>query len=447
MIVDSIKRPEKPKTSRVRLWLALVMLVLLALGIFIGTKLVIFAEKIVDGTAGLAVLKQFLLAPDKQLQGEAEEEIRILLLGIAGQNHDGATLTDTMILATLKLPKKQDPMISLVSIPRDLVVNIPGYDYRKINSAYAYGGPQLALQTTQQLLGFSIPYYAVIDFEGFKRIVDDLGGVDINVERGFTDSFFPDGIEGYLPPITFQEGREHMNGTRALEFVRSRHGTNSEGTDFARSRRQQLVLKAVKDKLVRLRVLANLNLVNRLLGEFSDHFRTNLAPHELKRIYDLVKNTPGENIRNLAINHGGALVCDEVTEDTGAYLLVPCAGLGNYEAIRNVVKNQFLVTALEKEAPVIEIQNAVGIDLLGQRTAAFLNLPYVKISLGNFRGKAVFEETIIYDNTGGAKKQTLDYLHTKLNAKVALSPFPFPTAAPNPDFVIILAPDIESELP
>lgn len=444
-MLDSINPPKK---TRFRFWFALVMFGLLAAGIFIGTKLVLVAQRVLEGGGVRTSLKQFFLAQDTPLAGEAEEEIRILLLGIAGEGHDGGTLTDTMILATIKVPKNgEDTKVGLVSIPRDLVVNIPGYDFRKINSAYAYGGAKLARESAEELLGFSIPYYAVVDFDGFKQIINDLGGVEISVEEGFTDSLYPDEKGGYLPPIIFETGRQHMEGERALQFVRSRHGSGNEGTDFARSKRQQLVLRAVKDKLAGMRVLANLGLLGRLLDEFSKHLRTNLAPHELKRIYDLVRNIGKQDIRALAINHEGALVCDQIAEDTGAYLLVPCAGLGQYTAIRNLVKNQFLVSDISEESPVIEIQNAAHIDLLAQRVQQFLNLPYLKISIGNFRAAAAFDQTTIYDNTGGGKKRSLSYLQKKLGAAIARSPFPFPTTAKSADFVIILAPDMAAKLP
>lgn len=449
------EQPRRKPKSRFRLWVTLVMLLLLAAGIFVGSRLVIFAQRVFEGKSVTFSLRQLFLAGDKTLIGEPEGMIRILLLGIGGEGHEGPNLTDTMILLTIQLPKSGNdrPKIGFLSIPRDLAVYIPGYDYRKINSAYAYGetggqknGPKLALKTVEQVLGVAIPYYGVVDFQGFKKIIDDLGGVTIDVERTFTDPLFPDEKTGYLPPVTFEKGLQKMDGTRALEYVRSRHGNNEEGTDFARSRRQEKLLQAVKNKATGLKVVTNLGLLNRLLNDLSQHLRTNLSPYELQHLYNLAKNIPSENISALAIDHEGALVCDQTDADTGAYLLVPCQGLGNYEAIRNLLLNEFLLSELRREQPSIEIQNASRIANLGQRTQNFINLPFLKFTLSNFKAQAVYQESVLYDNTSGAKPETLNYLKAKLGIRLAQSPFPFPAATPSSDFVIVVTEELAARL-
>lgn len=453
-MLDSVQLP-KPKKSRSKLWFSLVLLALLALGIFVGSRLVIFAERIFEGEEVFSFKKLFL-APDNKLLDEDTGEIRILLLGIGGEKHEGGTLADTIILATLKLPNSEQkkPQVGLIAIPRDLVVNIPGLDYRKINNAYAYGeaggkkqGPKLTLKTMEAVLGETVPYYGVIDFEGFKKIIDDLRGIEIHVEVGFTDSRFPDDRGGYLAPLTFEPGKQKMNGQRALEFVRSRHGDNKQGSDFARSRRQQLVLKAVKEKTANLKTLTNLGLIDKLLSDLSDHVRTNLNPHELKRLYSLTRDLETADIRSYTIDGESGLVCDQIVEENGAYVLVPCEGLGRYEKIRALIKNQFLITSLKEEESLIEIQNASGIPLLGQRAEIVLTLPSLKVTATNFKGQASYQQSIIYDNTGGKKPETLKYLTDKLGLKVAQSPFPFQTTGENPDFVIIVSSDLETKLP
>lgn len=434
------KQVSKPRRFRLRLILAMTMLTLLGLGIFVGSKLVIFAQKILEGSGAEFSFKRLFLAGDKQLIGEEQGEIRVLLLGIGGPDHEGGTLTDTMILLTLRLGKFKDEenKVSLVSIPRDLVVNIPGQDYRKINNAYAFGGPALSLQTVEQLTDLKVPYYAVVDFQAFKKIVNDLGGVEIDVETGFTDSLFPDDQYGYLPPLTFHEGRQKMDGARALQYVRSRHGDNNQGTDFARSKRQQQLLKAVKNKVARLNVLTNLNLLSRILDNLSDHVRTNIAPHEMKRLYELAKEIDNQNLSSFAIDVESGLVCNQIVEETGAYVLLPCAGLGNYEALRNLVKNQFVIGDLTQEKPVIEVQSAGGAYFAGLRVKELLSLPTLEITLSQLKSSAVYEESIIYDNTRGAKPRTLKYLKDRLGTRLSSSPFPFPTTTDRPDFVIIV---------
>lgn len=442
----SVSRPKKIKHFKFRLALAVIMLALLATGIFVGSKIVIFAQKILEGSGTEFSFKRLFLAGDKKLQGEDEGEIRILLLGIGGENHEGGTLTDTMILATLRIPKFKDEKtrISFVSIPRDLVVNIRGYDYRKINSAYAFGevgglkqGPALTLRTVEEVLNAKIPYYAVLDFDGFKRIIDDLGGVEINVEAGFTDSLFPDEGFGYLPPVTFEPGLQKMDGQRALQYVRSRHGNNDQGSDFMRSKRQQQLLKAMKDKVNGLKILTNLNLLNRTLENLADHIRTNIEPVDAKRFYELTKNIESENISALAIDVESGLVCNQIVEETGAYILVPCSGLGDYQPLRNLVNNQFLIGDLQKEQPVVEIQTTAGGNLRAQEVKERLALPSLPITVTGLKSNAAYEEGIIYDNTKGQKTRTLRYLQDRLRMRLASSPFPFPTET-RADFVIVV---------
>ena len=444
-------QPKRPKRSRFRLYAIIFMFLLLAGGIFVGSKLVIFAQKIFEGQK--FSFGRLFVSSDKLLTGEQEGEIKILLMGIAGGNHDGATLADTMILATLRPSQKkdEDTAVSLFSIPRDLAVNVPGFGVKKINSAYAYGeveekhdGPNLARKAVEGFLGIEIPYYAVVDFQGFKDIIDHVDGVNVNVETSFSDYQFPDERGGYIAPLVFEAGTQNMDGTRALQFVRSRHGDNGQGSDFARSRRQQLVLKALKDRVLRVKVLANFNLVNKLLGDVADHFRTNLGPDQLRRLYDLTKDMKQENILSQSLDDESGLLCDYIAPEDGAYLLIPCAGFGDFSAIRELWKNQFVDARLAIENPRIEIQNAATGDPLASFTAGLLNMPHIKPLLGNFTGDAVYTQSVIYDNTGGKKPHTLSYLQEALKIKTASSPFPFQTLGQGgADFVIIVTKDIK----
>ncbi|OGE91578.1 MAG: hypothetical protein A3C85_01825 [Candidatus Doudnabacteria bacterium RIFCSPHIGHO2_02_FULL_48_21] len=427
------------------------MFVLLAGGIFIGSKLVIFAQKIFEGQK--FSFARLFTSSDKLLQGEDGGEIKILLMGISGGNHDGATLADTMILATLKLPKEKNEstQVSLFSIPRDLAANVPGFGVKKINSAYAYGeaagknnGPMLAVDATEDLLGTDIPYYAVIDFQGFEDIINHLGGIKLNVETGFTDELFPDDRGGYLEPLVFHAGEQTMDGRRALQYVRSRHGNNNQGSDFARARRQQVLLKALKDEVFQLKVLTNLNLLNQLMEDFAGHVRTNLEPRGLMRLYDLTKDIKQENILSLSFQLGSTLLCDYISELDGQFLLIPCAGLGNFEQIREFWRNQFVDGRLAEENPRIEIQNAAQGEPLAAYTAELLSMPHITPLTGNFSGDAVYRESVIYDNTGGKKPHTLSYLQEVLKIKTASSPFPFKNLTEGgADFVIVVTPDIK----
>ncbi len=187
----------------------------------------------------------------------------ILIMGKAGKEHAGGDLTDTMILASLTLSK---PGLTLISIPRDLWIP----EIRaKVNSAYHYGGIPLAKESVGKVIGAPIQYGVVIDFSGFKDVVGVLGGIEVNVERSFTDREYPvPGRENDLcggdkafacryETLNFEAGMQIMDGATALKFVRSRHAEGEEGTDTARAARQQKVVEAIKNKLLSPRIFLN----------------------------------------------------------------------------------------------------------------------------------------------------------------------------------------------
>ncbi len=193
------------------------------------------------------------------------ERTNILILGIGGGSHAGPDLTDTMMVISLNAKKSS---MALISIPRDVWSDTLK---DKVNSAYHYGeakqkggGLTLAKAISEDVLGIPIQYSAVIDFSGFKKIIDLVGGITVNVPEGFIDSEFPiEGKENDLcggdplfrcryETVRFDAGIQQMDGARALTYVRSRRAEGTEGSDFARARRQQIVLVALKEKLMKV---------------------------------------------------------------------------------------------------------------------------------------------------------------------------------------------------
>jgi polyisoprenyl-teichoic acid--peptidoglycan teichoic acid transferase len=195
----------------------------------------------------------------------------ILILGKSGEGHAGAQLTDTLIFASVSLAK---PSVSLISIPRDIwIAEIRA----KINSAYYWGnekpelggGISLVKSLTEKITGQPVHYAVVVDFSGFKEIIDAVGGIEVNVENSFTDAKYPiegkendlcDGDKEYkcrYETISFEKGLVHMDGATALKFVRSRNGDNNENTDLAREARQQKIIAAVKGEVLAFRNLIN----------------------------------------------------------------------------------------------------------------------------------------------------------------------------------------------
>lgn len=218
-----------------------------------------------------------------------DTKTNILLLGVAGGNHQGSDLTDTIIFLSLDFEKQR---ALLISLPRDIWS--PTLK-DKINSAYHYGqekkkggGLILAKFIAEEVLGQPVHYAFLLNFSSFKEAVDILGGVDIEVERSFDDFYFP--IEGKendscggdpefkcrYEHVHFEKGWEHMDGERALKYARSRNAEGEEGGDFARSARQQRFLLAFKDKVFFGRIILNPPKMKRLIGIFKEGVETDM---------------------------------------------------------------------------------------------------------------------------------------------------------------------------
>ena len=329
-----VKKPKSRKLWKLGVFLFLLFLVIA--GFFLWRINTVYNKVFTDKETGF--LKQLQNTAMgtlgmTSLVGENEGQVNILLLGIGGENHDGGYLTDSIILAQVRL---KDKKVSLTHIPRDYYVYIKQARYSdKINTAFALGFQQnkdfgeageWATTAVESISGLNIPYFAVVDFSGFTKAIDAIGGIDINIERTFTDSTYPDDKLGLLAPLTFTAGPTHMDGKRALIFARSRHGNNNEGSDFARGVRQQKVLYAIKDKVTSANLLSNVSNLNKLLDVVADHSHTNLKPGEILHLFNLTKSYRQDNIISVSLDGTSGILCDGRVEETNAYILTLCEG-------------------------------------------------------------------------------------------------------------------------
>ena len=386
-------------------------------------------------------VKRLVSSGDKLLLGETEDRINFLLLGQGGLGHDGPFLTDTVVMASLKPSRHQ---ITLLSIPRDLVVPIPQAGTRRINNANAIGeerksgsGPALTSQVVGDLLNLPIHYYVRLDFDGFAKIVDDLGGVSINIKEGFTDTNYPTDNDGYTT-IKFEPGWQVLSGERALAFARSRHGSNNEGSDFARAKRQQQLLLALKDKLLSPATFFNPKLVLRLYRAFTQSVKTNLSAQDAVRLTSLLRQVkPNEVVsRSFDITPRGLL--REVIGTDGAYLLMP--NVADYSQLKSAAKKMLEISPVETEAARVVIEN--GTPTIGLAEAVNDSLSQQGFVISSF-GNAThnnFPHTIIYDYSGGSKPNTRRILETLFGTNaVSLEN----TGTNGPDIRIIVGKDYQ----
>lgn len=379
------------------------------------------------GTSFFVQLGHLLTTPDRAIAGEADDRINVLLLGIGGEGHQGALLTDTIIVASVKPSTGQ---VAMLSIPRDLVVTFPNQTYRKINNAvylgdilnYPGGGEQLSADIVTDVTGLDIHYYGQIDFNGFKQVIDLVGGVTVVIERSFTDYQYPTLNFGYQT-VSFAAGRQTLTGDQALKFVRSRHGNNGEGSDFARSARQQKVLSAIKDKALSVGTLTNPVKLQKVVATLSAHVKTNAELWELARLSNIVKEANTSNIRTVVLDNSPEGLLITTTGQDGAYLLEPRSG--DYREIRQLARGIFDQPTDQAETATVAIHNGTSIGGLARQAAQRLQTASLLIvEIGNAFSRDA-DQTVIYDLTGGQKPVTLAYLKQKLGANRVASNLPF----------------------
>ncbi len=344
----------------------------LSLILIIGIVIFLVGFKYIK--AGIPFLYELFVKKDIQLKQEKQESINILLLGIGGGNHDGPELTDTIILANINPEKNK---VEMFSIPRDLWM--PDLQDR-INSAYAFGqakdkkGQVLAKAVVEKVTGQPIDYVFVIDFAGFVKGVDHLGGIQVDVKRGFDDYAYPisgkeNDLCGYTQEevdelvataeaelgvdifpcrykhISFKEGLQEMDGQTALEFVRSRHSLGDEGSDFSRSMRQQEVIAALRKKIFSLGIVLNPVKVVGLVNIVQENISTDIKKEEYDDFIKLAKKMEKAKIESHIIN-----VSNEAREEYGLlenplmskeynykWVLIPRKGNGDFTEIHQFI--------------------------------------------------------------------------------------------------------------
>jgi LCP family protein required for cell wall assembly len=305
----------------------------------------------------VSVVKNVL--PDWQ----GTDPINILLMGIDKRDDEPVegTRSDTMMLATIDPVAKS---AALVSLPRDMWVNIPGCGPRagcvggmqRINVAHAVGGPELAVRTVSADFSVPIQYYARVDFHGFQQMVDAVGGVIIDVDSPVKDDEYPTPDYGYQR-IYYGPGPQLMSGEQALEYARSRHGTS----DFARAGRQQKVIVSVRNRVLQLDMLSH---APELLGIAQNSVATDLKPVQMLALAKLVSQIERDRITNLVVD--GTYVRPFVGPD-GEDLLDP-----NIPAIRRAIASAQKTAAHPELRAKVEVLNGSGTAGLGQKAADLL---------------------------------------------------------------------------
>lgn len=317
--LEKFETPRKPHRWRRRIFATILILLLLA--------------------AAVAVALYFYV-DQTTLKGERAGRVNIMVVGV----DDAATLSDTIMVVSISTKPDEPYKVAMISLPRDMYVEIPGFGSSKINAAYTYGqnndypggGPALSQKVVEQTLDLPIHYYVAMDFTGFKQMIDAVGGVDIDVKTPIEDPYYPDYAAGYAP-FSISAGPHHLNGEQALAYARSRQTTS----DFDRAARQQQIAVAFKDKVLSSRLFTNPTEIAKIQTTLKEHFKTDLSLRELAKLGQIARELPPQAVTRHVIDSSNFLVASQ----RYGYGLIPKEGVDDFSAIQEFVRNIFTQTS------------------------------------------------------------------------------------------------------
>lgn len=367
------------------------------------------APAVCDGEVSLELLNK-----------EGDGRVNILLVGIGSEG----LLTDTIMIASLD---PETDKIDLLSIPRDLWVNIPGRGQDKINAAYEYGqqgsaaksnfeknrsGTELLDKVLENIMGITIHYHAIFDFAAFKQIVDALGGVTVNVPETLYDPTIA--WENHYNPVIASKGVQQFNGARALLYAKSRQTSS----DFARAERQRLLLVAIKDKAFSVGTFSNPIKIVQLLNSLGRNVYSDFDTQSIKCLYTQISEVQSQNIKSL----------DLVTPPHdllrtgplyGRSIVQPKAGLFNYDELQSYVNSVFRDGFLARENASVAIYNATTTAGLATSTGNTLkSFGYNITTVENAPNQTNPATTMVVDLSKGANKYTRNYLEKRFGVTV-----------------------------
>jgi LCP family protein required for cell wall assembly len=370
------------------------------------------------------------------------QRINIALFGYGGDQHSGGDLSDSIMVVSIQPIPNHPPQVAEISIPRDWYVRIPlkhgASTEQRINFAYAAGmlgeGPEPASAVNagaavadpllEHLLGVGINYFVGVDFTAFKEAVDAVGGVDIDVPVTFTDNQYPAGEcdEGNCAyeTIHFNAGEQHMNGATALIYARSRHGNDGQGSDFARSRRQQQIIVALK---AQIESIGGIGKLPDLINALGSDVLTNLTIGDAEALYGEVQGINPASIEHISVDNTNFLYnCDYPTKCGGYYLF---ADDSSFKSLSHYVQNIFpSEAALADRAQVHFIDASGGGSNASGRWASLMGM--LGFATSNGGNEKTQGGTQVIDQSGGKDTAAAAWLAAYFGVNVITQPPPTP---------------------
>ncbi len=418
--------------------LMIVGLLVLSVSGLLGAKFYLAQANIFDRSGEGAPALRSNLDPS-ELSGEGDGRVNIMIVGIGGEGHPAPNLADTIIIASIDPFAKE---VAMLSVPRDMYVDIPGYWSARINAAHAIGedddykeagypdgGIGLLEKTLEETLDIPIHYYVRVDFTAFKDAVDAVDGVVLDVETAVYDPTFI----WEWQALDVAVGKQYFDGERALFYARSRQ-TSARG-DFARSDRQRDIIIALKEKVLSVGIYANPLKIAGLIDAVGNGVKTNLSISEILRLYEIAGETPSDKIVSVGLDNGaeGLLAGQNIG---GASVLVPRAG--DYSEVQQFVRSIFVDGFIKNEDAAVEVFNGTATEGLATKYAAELETyGYRVVNIDNMTDNS-YMTSKLYDLSGDSP-YTRRYLEQRVG--VVASPnseLPQELRGSTSNFIIIL---------
>jgi LCP family protein required for cell wall assembly len=416
---------DKPKTKR---WKGITKrgaLIVLALFVicagWLGWKVYRNTAKVFGNNNPLHVLSAFKPVP---LKGQDQGRVNILLAGNSSDAaaHGGASLIDSIMLVSVNT---RENTAFMLSIPRDLWVDVPGMGYGKINTTgaaetfnengYPKGGIGALQKTLSTTLGIDIHYYSLVNYTAFKDAVNSVGGIDVNIQsadkRGLYDPSFRPHEGGALK---LPNGQNHLGGQVALNLARAR-GDPYNGvagaygfpqSDFDRTNHQRMMMLALKDKAISMQVLSNPGKVGKLMDSVGNNVKTDFQLNELTSLYHLMKQVKTSNIQSLSLNNAdGSNLLMNYTAPGGQSALSPALGPEDFSAIKAYIAKVMNANKATKEGAKIVVLNGGEVVGLAKEEGDYLGKKGLTVThVGDAPAKA--DTTKVVEAVSGKMPET-----------------------------------------
>lgn len=428
-----------------------VILPFLLVGLWLGGKFIYNASKIFRGNF-LSVLTT------TKLDGEDQGRVNILLAGNSADDagHQGGNLTDSIMILSVNTRTNSALMLS---IPRDLYVEIPGNGHGKINEAYvdgenegfsedgyAQGGMGLLEKTIYETMGIKSNYYALVNYTAFRDTVNAVGGIDVTINssnpRGLYDPSRDYTTGGPLVKLT--NGTHHITGEQALDLARARgDAPGSYGfanSDFTRTADQRMMLLALKQKVFTSGVLANPVKLSKLSDALGNNVKSDMELSQVRRLYDLTKKIGNSAITSVGLNDVNGMNYLTSQRINGQDILVPAAGEDDYSDIRHGLQILMSNNPIVREDAQVVVLNATDVNGLASDNQTKLEAKSVNVTdVADARTNLTTSQII--DASGGKMPKTLALLKSIYGATNVTTTNAYATRYPDANFIVLVGSD------